>query len=309
MEMSENVTELFKGMYALKGKLEQPKFDGKVNYKTKNGDRTKFEYATLKAIEESIRRAAQDSESGIDFQQEVTNEDNCLKVRTILTHSSGQYIIHGPFIFPNSGSNPQGLGSLTTYARRYSLSSVFGIAADKDDDGQIANDNQEKTNSSEIKNLTLKEARGLKVTFGKHQGLTLGEIAKDNKEYLDWLLQNTKEDMMKKAVYMVLYPDDKKKAEPVNTNLITKDQEDEILNLVNILGQAVGKSPDEVLVAYGAKELDKFAKETADQFIATLGNAINKHMPAHEEQTQLFDDRKINADQNANEKPITWGQK
>jgi hypothetical protein len=308
MEMSENVTDLFKGMYALKGKLEQPKFDGKVDYTTKKGERTKFEYATLKAIEESIRKAAQDSESGIDFQQEVTNEDNCLKVRTILTHSSGQYIIHGPFIFPNSGSNPQGLGSLTTYARRYSLSSVFGIAADKDDDGQIANDSQEKPSSSETKNLTLKEARGLKVTFGKHNGLTLGEIAKDNKEYLDWLLQNAKEDMMKKAVYMVLYPDDKKEPKPVNENLITKEQEDEILNLVNVLGQAVGKSPDEVLQAYGANELDKFPRNTADEFIKTLGNAINKHVPTHEEQTDLFDDQKIDTNKNEN-KSIPWGQK
>ncbi|BDH65487.1 TPA: ERF family protein [Enterococcus faecalis] len=134
---SENLEKLFDGMYKLKSKLTQPKFDAEVAYSTKKGA-MKFQYATLKAIEEAIRKAAQESESGIDFQQNVVNENNALKVTTIITHISGQYIIHGPFEFPNSGTNPQGLGSLTTYARRYSLSAAFGIAADKDDDGQTA---------------------------------------------------------------------------------------------------------------------------------------------------------------------------
>ncbi|WP_290439936.1 ERF family protein [Vagococcus lutrae] len=144
MKMSEGVDELFNGMFLLKSKLKQPKFDSSVDYRTKKGDRTKFEYATLKAIEEAIRKAAQTSESGIDFQQEVINENNNLSVNTIIYHKSGQWVLHGPFTFPTSGQNPQGLGSLSTYARRYALSAAFGIAADKDDDGQAANETQKE---------------------------------------------------------------------------------------------------------------------------------------------------------------------
>lgn len=136
MKMSEEVDELFTGMFKLKGKLKQPEFDGSVDYETKKGDRTKFEYATYKAVSEAIRTAAQDSASGIDFQQEVINEENIIKVLTIVTHSSGQYMIHGPFTFKHNGGNAQNVGSLTTYAKRYQLSAVFGIAGEKDDDAQ-----------------------------------------------------------------------------------------------------------------------------------------------------------------------------
>ena len=136
-ENSENLKELFDGMYKLKSKLIQPRFDAEVAYTTKKRSMN-FQYATLKAIEEAIRKAAQESESGIDFQQNVVNENNALKVTTIITHVSGQYIVHGPFEFPNSGTNPQGLGSLTTYARRYSLSARLELQTDKDDDGQTA---------------------------------------------------------------------------------------------------------------------------------------------------------------------------
>lgn len=108
-----------------------------------------FQYATLKAIEEAIRKAAQESESGIDFQQNVVNENNALKVTTIITHVSGQYIVHGPLNFQTADKSSR-IRSLTTYARRYSLSAAFGIAADKDDDGQTA---AEKNNDTSKVNL------------------------------------------------------------------------------------------------------------------------------------------------------------
>lgn len=181
-----------------------------------------------------------------------------------------------------------------------SLSNVFT---------QDIEDLKDFTQQEQTENLNEVDAVNMVVTFGKHKGRTLGEIVKEDESYLDWLVKNAKQESMKKAAHMVLYPTDKKEQSPVNENLITKEQEDEILNLVNVLGQAVGKSPDEVLLAYGANELDKFPRNTADEFIKTLGNAINKHMPKHEEQTEFFDDRKINSNQDNNNKSIPWGQK
>jgi hypothetical protein len=37
-----------------------------------------------------------------------------------------------------SKADPQGLGSATTYARRYALSAILGIVTDDDDDGNMA---------------------------------------------------------------------------------------------------------------------------------------------------------------------------
>lgn len=175
METSEEVKELFTGMFALKSKLQQPKFDAEVDYKTKTG-KTQFKYATLKAVEAAIRTAAQESKSGIDFQQEVINKDNKLSVTTLIYHISGQWIMHGPFDFPNSGSNPQGLGSLATYARRYSLSAAFGIAADNDDDAQVADDSQ-KQEGNQQQNTQPILINGRQLAELKQQAQEVAEIS------------------------------------------------------------------------------------------------------------------------------------
>lgn len=144
MKTSEETNEIYKGLYQLKGKLQQPKFDASVNYGTKNGGEMKFEYATLKSIESAIRNAAQESDSGIDFGQDVVTSDNHVAVTTCVYHSSGQYILYGPLGFPCNTKNPQSLGSVITYAKRYSLASSFGVVADGDDDAKIGADENEK---------------------------------------------------------------------------------------------------------------------------------------------------------------------
>lgn len=148
MKSSENLNELFNGMYQLKSKITQPTLDGSVDYKDRKGNRIKFDYATLKNVEETIRKAAQDSKSGIDFQQTIAVEDGYLIIKTLVTHTSGQWIEHEPLKFQVADNiQPQSLASLTTYGRRYTLQSVFGVVGDEDDDGKIAADQQKQNNS------------------------------------------------------------------------------------------------------------------------------------------------------------------
>ncbi|MDT2735451.1 ERF family protein [Enterococcus thailandicus] len=149
MKTSEETDEIYKGLYLLKGKLKQPKFDASVKYSTKKGENMNFEYATLKAIEQAIRTASQEAESGIDFGQDVTTSDNRVDITTCVYHSSGQYIIYGPLGFPCNTNNPQALGSVITYAKRYSLASSFGIVADGDDDAAIGADENENIKSED----------------------------------------------------------------------------------------------------------------------------------------------------------------
>ena len=47
---------------------------------------------------------------------------------------------------------------------------------------------------------TEEEARNLKITFGKHNGKTIGEIEEKDYKYLEWLFDNTKDENIKKAV-------------------------------------------------------------------------------------------------------------
>lgn len=148
MQFSEDRSEIFKGMYKLKSKLTQPKFDSEVEYKDRKGNLIKFKYASLGAIENAIRTAAQESESGIDFEQEAVTDGNKVNILTLITHETGQYVMHGPMAFMGS-ENPQALGSTITYGKRYALSAAFGIAADSDDEKKLAHDTEETDKARE----------------------------------------------------------------------------------------------------------------------------------------------------------------
>jgi len=60
-----------------------------------------------------------------------------LVVETLLAHSSGEWIKSEIRIDPIA-KDPQAIGSSLTYARRYALSSLLGIASEEDDDAEGA---------------------------------------------------------------------------------------------------------------------------------------------------------------------------
>lgn len=74
-------------------------------------------------------------EHGLAWATLPTVEDGQFVLKYRLLHESGTEI---GGIYPLGGSNAQQRGSEITYARRYALSAVTGIAADEDDDGNAA---------------------------------------------------------------------------------------------------------------------------------------------------------------------------
>ena len=58
-------------------------------------------------------------------------------VSTTLFHKSGQWIKFAPLKIQPAGGTPQHVGSAITYARRYSILAVLGLATE-DDDGRAA---------------------------------------------------------------------------------------------------------------------------------------------------------------------------
>jgi hypothetical protein len=63
-------------------------------------------------------------------------DDNKLVLAYMLMHVGGERLSGE---YPLTGSTPQEIGSAITYARRYVLCSITGLAADDDDDGALAN--------------------------------------------------------------------------------------------------------------------------------------------------------------------------
>jgi hypothetical protein len=91
----------------------------------------KSQYADLSAGLNAIRAAL--SANGIAIVQQTRMDDDMLMLHTMLSHASGQWI---GSLWPvvKLPAPPQVIGSALTYARRYTLFALAGIAGENDDD-------------------------------------------------------------------------------------------------------------------------------------------------------------------------------
>jgi hypothetical protein len=95
-----------------------------------------YRYADLASVLAAVRGPL--SANGLAVTQvPLRTRDASLVLRTVLMHSSGQFIA-GEMEIAADLTRPQDVGSYLTYARRYSLSALVGIASEEDDDGAAA---------------------------------------------------------------------------------------------------------------------------------------------------------------------------
>lgn len=112
------------------------KAQGEIEGAVKDRDNPAFrsKYADLGAVWDAIRQPF--SKNGLSVVQFPRSISGGVEVETILMHASGQWM-SGVFSVPASKQDAHGYGSATTYARRFSLSAVCGVAP-VDDDGAAA---------------------------------------------------------------------------------------------------------------------------------------------------------------------------
>jgi hypothetical protein len=103
--------------------------------KTSTNPHFRSKYAGLDACIDAVIDALH--KHGIALMQRTLPCESGVTVETILVHTSGETMSGGPLHVPASKNDAQGYGSALTYARRYSLTSMLGIAPE-DDDGNAA---------------------------------------------------------------------------------------------------------------------------------------------------------------------------
>lgn len=171
MRTSESISELAKALGLFQSKVKQPEKDG-------NNPHFKSKYVTLDGTVKAIHDFA--PEAGLSYTQMPVSNENGVGVVTVIFHESGQFIEFDPFILPLEKKTAQGVGSATTYARRYSLSAAFGIVSDLDDDGNDATDNAKadkpQSNPVSQKQIGMLKARALE--FGSLRQKTDKEVYK-----------------------------------------------------------------------------------------------------------------------------------
>jgi hypothetical protein len=108
--------------------------DKEATVKMKAGGEYTYSYANLASAYEAIRLPLSAQEVAVV--QQVTTTERSVSVRTVLVHSSGEWLA-ATITGGADTSDMRSLGSSITYLRRYGLLGLVGLAAD-DDDGEAA---------------------------------------------------------------------------------------------------------------------------------------------------------------------------
>ncbi|WP_204200844.1 ERF family protein [Mammaliicoccus sciuri] len=161
MNKSESIVEISKAMAKFQSEVKQP-------FKDANNPFFKSKYVPLESVVESITSIA--PKHGISFVQWASNDDTGrVGVSTMIMHTSGEYIEFDPVYMNADKNTAQGAGALISYLKRYSLSAVFGITSDQDDDGNHASGNtnkakqQPKARPEQIKDLQDKIKQAVEI--------------------------------------------------------------------------------------------------------------------------------------------------
>lgn len=137
MKTSESIKNIAAALCKFQQECDSPK-------KTASNPHFKSKYAPL---EEIIKVATPTmAANGLSHFQSTSSDGDSVVVTTVLMHTSGEFIESDPLRLPMGKATAQGAGSSLTYARRYSLCAILGIAAEEDDDANGASDQQKDTN-------------------------------------------------------------------------------------------------------------------------------------------------------------------
>lgn len=123
MNKSDSIKELATALSKAQGEIENAS-------KNQKNDHYKNKYADLAEVLNTIRPVF--AANGLSVAQHPSYEPPMASVETVLMHSSGEFM-SSTCSAPVSRADAQGVGSVVTYLRRYSLAAVAGIAQEDDD--------------------------------------------------------------------------------------------------------------------------------------------------------------------------------
>ena len=128
MRNSDNINELAAALSKAQAQM-RPAAKDLANSHFKN------RYSTITAVWEVVREPI--TANGLTIWQDITTCDKTVSVTTKVVHVSGQWVEFGPLTIPLAKFDAQGVGSATSYAKRYALCAALGVVSD-DDDGEAA---------------------------------------------------------------------------------------------------------------------------------------------------------------------------
>lgn len=147
------------------------KAQGEIQFASKDRENPHFKssYADLASVWDACRQPL--AKQGLSVAQGVDANETGVTVTTLLLHSSGEWL-ESSLTMKADRQGPQAVGSIVTYARRYSLAAMVGVAPADDDDGEGAT---EHTPQQKVQQLA------------KQHGMRTGADVGPSKEQVDAL--------------------------------------------------------------------------------------------------------------------------
>lgn len=140
--MTDTTAKLAAALAQVQAGLPKLDRDRTVEVQQKNGGTYSYSYVTLAHLTEAILPLL--AKNGLAFAaMPGAGADGKMCVRYHLLHESGESLSGE---FPISGEGGiQMIGGRITYARRYCLAALVGVAADEDDESRLGNDDRPAT--------------------------------------------------------------------------------------------------------------------------------------------------------------------
>lgn len=193
MNKSESIAEISKALATFQQEVKQPLKDADNPF-------FKSKYVPLENVVEAISDYG--PRNGLSFVQWALNDENGrVGVATLLMHTSGEFIEFDP-VFMNADKNtPQGAGALITYLKRYSLSAIYGITSDADDDANGVSGNDQKNQKPQQSPITQQQVGQIKtkaMQFAKarerspeevYEALKITDVTQLNKKQADAVIR------------------------------------------------------------------------------------------------------------------------
>jgi len=134
MERSESIAKLSESLSKAQAELKDT---------AKNQKGYGYNYADLSSVLSDVRTAF--SKHGLSFTQEAKQVKGSIVINTLLIDKSGEWIKYCtiiPSISMKGCNDAQSAGAGITYARRYAISAIAGIASEEDTDAQTTQPTQ-----------------------------------------------------------------------------------------------------------------------------------------------------------------------
>src|SRR5260370_3246563 len=132
---SESFADLTAALAKAQGKLVNPEKSLTATIRSGRPGETQrpFRYAPLSSGLEIVRKTLSEQEIAVIQTTAIDQATQMLNLTTLLAHASGEWVAsHWPVCAIAEIANPHRMGAALTYARRYALFTLVGIAGEDD---------------------------------------------------------------------------------------------------------------------------------------------------------------------------------